>query len=246
MRNLDELVKVSRIVNTPSPDARARNRERLAGRIAAGLAAGATASGPHEAVAAGASGSATGSGAGTAAVLGGGLAKWSLVSVLIAVGGAAGAGFHALHDSHSKVADLAAPLPTQGTVNPAPAIELAMPGPRASDAIAAEQPPRPEPSSRPARPRPEAPSLERELALLRSARRALDTGAPLRALELLDQYAAEFPGGILKAESQATRVFALCGAGRVASARQARDQFLQHQPGSPLAERLRTACGDGH
>lgn len=84
--------------------------------------------------------------------------------------------------------------------------------------------------------------LERELQLLRSAGRSLDADKPVEALARLDQYANEFPHGTLKPEYEAARIRALCEAGHVAAARQARDQFIEQNPGSPLADALRATC----
>jgi hypothetical protein len=254
---LDALVKVSRTVNTPSPDARERARRRLA----AGLVVAAATTSAALARDAAAGGPASAAGAGAPGAIAGGLAKWAVVSMLIAVGGATGAGFYAARERQSTVATRATPVgmqanaaPTlaieatvpsgQAIASPAPAIEATVPSGQVSAPTVAERQLRIEPAA--AGPIHGPRSLERELQLLRSAQRALDTGSPVRALELLDQYASVFPMGTLKAECQATQVLALCAAGRVTSARQARDQFIKHDPGSPLVERLRAACDGRH
>jgi hypothetical protein len=87
-------------------------------------------------------------------------------------------------------------------------------------------------------------SFGRALELLRSARRALDGESPAAALALFDRYAVEFPrGSALQPEYEATRVLALCAAGQTEAGERARDHFLLKQSASPLAERVRTACG---
>jgi hypothetical protein len=243
---LDALVRASRTVNTPTEDARERNRKRLAVRIAAGMGAAAAASGAREAAAAVAGGPASAAGS---AGLAGGLAKWAVISVLIAAGSGTGAGVYVARTrTHAPAALAAAPLPAEPLAPVSLAGEPVAPIPPAvpPPALPVSEPrARVEPSASPAGSTLEARAFERELGLLRSARRALDTGSPALSLSLLDQYAAEFPHGALKSECQATRILALCAAGRVASAQQARDQFLKQQPGSPLAERLRTSCGGG-
>ena len=86
-------------------------------------------------------------------------------------------------------------------------------------------------------------SLGRELELLRGAQRALDSGSPTQALALLNQYATEFPRGALRHESQAARIIALCAAGQRSAGLKAAEHFLQAEPSSPFARRVRTACG---
>jgi hypothetical protein len=263
---LDTLVKASRIVNAPARDARERNRRRLATRIAACVAVGAAASVGREASAI-TGGTAPGTVAGATAALSGGFAKWAVVSsILIALCGATGAGVYALQRHATTPSTLAvprfaeAPLAAGDPVAPAGAPsglptsangnEGASTVPPPAQATAATGPvrePRVRQNPAPASPgtAPEARSLEGELQLLRSARHALDTGLPTLALGLLDRYASEFPAGALKAEFQVERILALCAVGRVASARQARDEFIRQQPGSPLADQLKTTCGGG-
>jgi outer membrane protein assembly factor BamD (BamD/ComL family) len=47
---------------------------------------------------------------------------------------------------------------------------------------------------------------------------------------------------MLRAEADAARVFALCGAGRVDKARAAATRFVQRYPSSPAAARVQAAC----
>jgi hypothetical protein len=266
---LDALVRASRTVNTPPQDARERNRSRLAGRIAAGVGAAAAAAGAREAAAAIGGGATPGAVAGGSTALAGGFAKWAVVSLLIAAGGGTGVGVYLLRNRAPAAPTFAAPLPappepltgepltgepltgeplTGEPPAPSPTAAPTLGLPPGSDAPAGsggEPRARPEPSAAPGGSTAETRAFDRELQLLRSARRALDTGSPALALALLDRYAAEFPRGTLKSECQAARILALCAAGRVASAKQARDQFLKQQPGSPLAEQLRTTCGNG-
>jgi hypothetical protein len=260
---LDALVKASRAVNIPTRDARDQNRKGLAGRIAVGVAAGAVASGAREAAAAIAGGASASPVAGASTALAGGLVKWAVVSIVIAVGSAAGVGAYVARDhvSAGPGSSSAAAVATAASepVRPSPrGAALLVPAPDSdpppgSGALGAASPVaapgesyiRSQPPAGTRSSTVQARSFERELRLLRSARRALDTGSPAQALALLDRYAAEFPQGTLKPECQAARVLALCAAGRVASAQKAREQFMEQQPGSPLAEGLRATCGGG-
>jgi hypothetical protein len=86
-------------------------------------------------------------------------------------------------------------------------------------------------------------TLEVELALLRGAKKALDDGDATRALSLLDEHQRRFPAGVLVEERAATRVLALCAAGRTAEARSSATDFLARYPRSPSAPRVRASCG---
>jgi hypothetical protein len=257
---LDALVRASRTVNIPPPDARERNRRRLAERIAAGVGAAAVASSyVRGAAAAITGGAAPAAGAGGSTALAGGLAKWAIVSLLIAAGGTGVGVYVARARTLVRMGDTPMPLvKMEDTSTPRAPVEPFHDEPAGSPTSPASTEPSP-PTSRASDPAsPGGPSrahqdpsaldaraFEHELQLLRSARRALDAGSPAQALVLLDRYAAEFPRGALRAESQATRILALCAAGRVAHAQQARSQFLEQHPGSPLAEGVRTSCARG-
>jgi RNA polymerase sigma-70 factor (ECF subfamily) len=94
-------------------------------------------------------------------------------------------------------------------------------------------------------PQPEVgPDVEGEIALLSEAQRALSGGQPEKALQFLDEHARVFPHGALAEERTAARIVALCKLGRVVRARNEATAFLQRLPDSPLAERVRAACGD--
>jgi hypothetical protein len=117
---------------------------------------------------------------------------------------------------------------------------------RAAAPLAAEPAPPPELAPPPA---PESSAktraalrLREEARLLRDANEALKEGAAARALDLLDEHAARFPDGVLEPERAAQRVFALCRAGRVDEARQARERFLAAVRPPLLAARVRATC----
>ena len=86
-------------------------------------------------------------------------------------------------------------------------------------------------------------TLERELLLLKQAKSALDQGDADKALGVLDQHEKTFPSGVLAEERGATRVLALCAAGRTAEAKSSAKDFLARYPRSPSAVRVRASCG---
>lgn len=86
-------------------------------------------------------------------------------------------------------------------------------------------------------------TLEKELALLRDAKSALDRGDADKALAALDEHAKTYPNGVLTEERGATRVLALCAAGRTGEARLSAQDFLAKYPRSPSAARVRGSCG---
>jgi hypothetical protein len=102
--------------------------------------------------------------------------------------------------------------------------------------------------ARPARrgaPTPEAPSsLAEELVRFNPVREALNAEKPLQALAALDAYDRAFPSGTFRAESQLSRVTALCQLGRGDEAQRLRDDFVRRHPGSHLAPRMREVCPD--
>lgn len=88
-------------------------------------------------------------------------------------------------------------------------------------------------------------SLGAETSLLESARTALGRGDARGALTLLEAHERAFPSGALVEERLASKVFALCGLGRTADARQVASEFLERAPGSPLRARVVESCAFG-
>lgn len=87
-----------------------------------------------------------------------------------------------------------------------------------------------------------APSLEREVELLASARSALLGGDASRAVGILDTHDREFASGTLMPESQVLRIEALVQAGgneRLARAGELAKAFLSAHPKGPQARRVR-------
>jgi hypothetical protein len=84
-------------------------------------------------------------------------------------------------------------------------------------------------------------ALKAETALIKKAHLALRGGEAERALSLLERHAREHPRGQLGEEREAARALALCRLGRKDEARRAAARFLAER--SPLAERIKSACG---
>ena len=86
------------------------------------------------------------------------------------------------------------------------------------------------------------PRLEQEAALLAEVQGALRSGQAALALAKLETYDRRFATGVLRAEADAARVFALCAAGRVDRARASAARFVKRYPSSPAAARVQGAC----
>lgn len=87
--------------------------------------------------------------------------------------------------------------------------------------------------------------LERELALLRRAERALRKGNPEFALALLDELEATRPSPMLAEERSATRLLAACQA-RAEGAERAASAFIAAHPESVYVARLESSCESLH
>lgn len=176
---------------------------------------------------------ASGSAASGKAASGGALIKGIVVAAAVATGGA---GFFALRGSDP----VAPPMPV-----------AAVAAPRVQPSPPAASPPEPvlsAPSAEAVAPPVRAPKpaaglrLEEEAALLAEVQGALRSGQARSALGKLETYDRRFPSGVLRAEADAARVFALCAAGRVDKARASAARFVQRYPGSPAAARVQAAC----
>jgi hypothetical protein len=86
--------------------------------------------------------------------------------------------------------------------------------------------------------------LTGELALMRATLAALRDGAPALALVRLEEHARLYPHGALAHERRALRGVALCEAGQRAEGLRERAAFLRTDAASPLALRVRGACGE--
>lgn len=156
-----------------------------------------------------------------------------VVKGLLAAGAlAAGvAGYWALPE-HSAPAAHPVARPTTPPP-PAPVAPAAAPAPPPSSAPA---PSFARPSKAPAL------RLQDEAALLAAVQVSLRGGRPGEALAKLDSYDRRFASGMLRAEADAARVFALCAAGRIDKARAAAERFVLRYPNAPATARVQAAC----
>lgn len=262
--NLDALVDATRAVDRPSPE----YADALFDRIVSlpGAPPGASSSGdslppqvtaPHDVSnAAGGAGSAASASA-TAGALGAS-SKWMVVGVVTALGvGGVGAAWVSSSNDAQDVppkADASTPVavppaehePRNGrAVQP----EFADHDSGSSPAAVAVEPPAPVTSRRAPLVEKVAPTkqtptvkgddLAEEVALIRSAKQALDRKSFAGSLALLDDYEARFPLGSLRGEARATRVLVLCAMNRPAQARAVAGQI---DADSPLAKKLESGC----
>jgi hypothetical protein len=162
----------------------------------------------------------------------GALMKGLVVAGAIATGAA---GFYALQPSEPVPAPVVhvTPAPPKAQPMPAPLPETPVVSPTAAES--------PAPSNRAVKP-PSSLRLEDEAALLAEVQGALRSGNASVALGKLESYDRRFPAGMLRAEADAAKVFALCSAGRVDKARAAAARFVQRYPSSPAAPRVQAAC----
>jgi hypothetical protein len=230
---LERLFRAARREEEPTEDDRRAVRRALAARVATAAAAGAAATLATRGVAA-----AGGAALGKATLLGSfaaGLGAGAVVGVAVTVAIVTTGGEKPAERLTStsvtapSPAPSAAPLP-QATAEPAPE---AQPGASALG----EQP-----ASRSGEIPSALPSLEAETRALADVQRALRDGRPDEALRLLAEQERTFARGALHEERAASRVIALCAAGRVAEGRRARDRFLSSYPSSPAADRVRASC----
>lgn len=160
----------------------------------------------------------------------GALMKGLVVAGAVATGAA---GFFVLQPAEPQpVAPHVAP---RAAPQPAPVAPLPEPRPT----VEATESPAPAPRAA------KAPSnlrLQDEAALLAEVQGALRSGQAGTALGKLESYDRRFPSGMLRAEADAARVFALCAAGKVERARSAAERFAQRYPSSPALARVQAAC----
>jgi hypothetical protein len=230
---LERLFRAARSEEDPTDDDRRAVRRSLATRVATAAAAGAAATlATRSAAAAGgaALGKATLLGS-FAAGLGAGAVVGVAVTVAVVTTGSEKPSEHlnSVSVTAPSHAPSAAPMP-RAAAEPTPE-----PLPSAS-ALVEQTPPRPGeiPSV--------TPLLQAETRALADVQRALRDGQADEALRLLAEQERRFALGALHEERAASRVIALCAAGRVAEGRRARDRFLSSYPNSPAADRVRASC----
>ncbi|WP_437932435.1 hypothetical protein WMF37_25305 [Sorangium sp. So ce291] len=158
----------------------------------------------------------------------------------VPAGGSAPAGASAPADETPAPAGASAPAggsAPAGVTAPAEASAA----PPAADGAARKPTPRTPTAAAAGKPGPEG--LDAEIALLRDAQQALQAGQFAQALSKLDEHASRFPRGVLSTEREASRAIALCRSGRAAPGKAIAAKLLAQNPGSPLATRVRAACG---
>ncbi|HXK18323.1 MAG TPA: outer membrane protein assembly factor BamD [Polyangiaceae bacterium] len=165
----------------------------------------------------------------------GALMKGLVVAGAIATGTI---GFFALQSGAAPAPPVAV-VPT-AVSRPLPVARAAPPEPAAvaPPVVAAELPA----ASTHAAKAPSSLRLQDEAALLAEVQGALRSGQGNVALSKLESYDRRFPAGVLRAEADAARVFALCSAGRPDKARAAAARFAHLYPSSPAAARVQAAC----
>jgi type IV secretory pathway VirB10-like protein len=99
-----------------------------------------------------------------------------------------------------------------------------------------------EPAKRPTTRKPVEDTLAAETALLKKANAAIRAGDADGALAAVAEHQKKYPKGHLVEEVAATRVRALCAAGRTGEGMAARDRFLARWPKSVHAPRVQAAC----
>jgi hypothetical protein len=88
--------------------------------------------------------------------------------------------------------------------------------------------------------------LSREVQALELAQQALGAHNPGAALQKLDRYGAEFPGGALGSEATVLRVQALLMNGNRTAAQALADSYSAAHPDSPYARRIQDTLRSGH
>lgn len=166
-------------------------------------------------------------------------AKLALTWLLIAGGGASLATTAIMTKRAEVAASVAAPREPRTR---SPEAEGLAPAPPAL-----VEPRAPAPSAPARRAVPPVRSIARETEQLEAARAELHAGASQRALSTLDRYEREHPRGVLREEAELLRIEALWRAGQRRRARQHAARFLQHNPRSAHAARIRSLIGsDDH
>lgn len=209
-------------------DPTAADRTRVKGKVAARI--GAAAFGTTIAVTATSSTARTAAKVGIAAAVGGALLLagfwWKSSHEPVAT--------TPVENKPAVAATAPAPPPVVTDTTPAIPVESLAPVPTVAEKkVVAPAPAQADPQS----------TLDAELALLTSAKKAINDSDPTRSLAILDEHQRKYPDGILAEERASTRVFALCAANRTAEAKTSAQDFLAKYPRSPSAPRVRASCG---
>ncbi len=229
------LLRASRSAREPSPEQVSRVGHSLMLKVASG------------ATVVGLGAAASTASASAASTLGFGLGAKLLVGVAIVAGGWGGVhwlGSKSPSDSPAPVRPrepVTVSQPVAPTVDTSPPAQVISPD-AAEPRGAAAALPEPRRASSAVLSGAQADPLLEEARLLGVAQRQLGGGAAAQALGTLSEYDQRFPKGLMRAEAEAARVFALCKSGRVGEARAAADSFVRRHPASPAASRVQQAC----
>jgi hypothetical protein len=161
----------------------------------------------------------------------GGLLPWISGAVLaVAMGGA----WIALRtDAPTETpAPNAAPPPAASSLPPTPEKASPVAASTATESSVVSTAPR-------ARPTASASDLGEQIALLDSARSAMNAGKHERALELLQRYLVKYPTGSFRPEATALKIESLAEVGRGTEARALADRFVSEHRGTPLGNRVK-------
>jgi hypothetical protein len=85
--------------------------------------------------------------------------------------------------------------------------------------------------------------LGKQIALVDAARAALGSGEAARALGIVREYQATYPGGTFRPEVAAIKIEALLKLGRESEARASAERFAATYGSGPLAERVARLAG---
>lgn len=177
-------------------------------------------------------------------------------ALVVVVGGTATVTYYAAQPEPKPAVAAVAPRTAPEAVAPAAPISEAPPAlsvedlpletedaPKRAQRAATRAPePTPEPAVASAKPEQD---LQAEMQLIRAADAALRGGRTSEALALLGQHAERHPRGLLSQEREGLSLLARCQSGGRAAAQAAAERYLARAPRSPLAPRLRSACGIG-
>lgn len=234
----ESLVEAGRAGDAPTPDDKARIKNRLALELGAAVfASGALAAGLHEAAQ-----PALGTGGRVATDL----AKRGTLKLLATAGSiAALVGGVLWIGTSAPVERRVSPALTRAPVHEEPAQEEpAQAAPEVSEPVALvpekARARAPRSIARATQPKVTSDTLAAELSLLSRAQQALREHAPADALRIVRQHADSFPRGALQEERSGIEALAHCLLGETSHASVAR--FLSAHPSSPVAARVRKEC----
>ncbi len=137
----------------------------------------------------------------------------------------------------TAAAKLVAPSPSTSSETTAPVVPMPLPVAASSAPVAVKSAPVIAPPGATG-----STSIADEIALIRSAQQHLAAGDAAAALVELDEHAARFPHGAMAEEREGARLVAHCMLGDAGAVARA-EKFLASHGESPIAVRVRSACG---